>query len=88
MDSLGIARILGGELCSAWIGCRLAPRYNVIMIFDDSTSLMDTSMNTLYLALAYLVPHCASSPGSSTRALDSTIIILWRSLLIIAGTLF
>ena len=61
---------------------------NVIMIFDDSTSLMDSSMNTLYLALANLVPHCASSPGSSTRALDSTIIILHRSLLFLAAHFF
>jgi hypothetical protein len=30
-------------------------------------------MNTLYLALAYLVPHCVSSPGSSTRIIDSII---------------
>jgi hypothetical protein len=52
---------------------------NVIMIFDDSTSLMDSSMNTLYLALAYSVPHCASSPSSSMRALDPTIIILLQA---------
>jgi hypothetical protein len=62
--------------------------YYVIMIFDDSTSLMDSSMTTLYLALAYLVPHCASSPGSSTRALDSTIIILHRSCFFFCDPLF